>query len=252
MRRLFWVSFLLCGFAIAKTPYHIAICGVSRSSEDLELVLELSDSVLIKKCQDKKLDASIRITPKNIEAYGSKSLILSQKRRGSRLSESQAEKFVQALLKRLGEPRPQPIVEDKAVSPVEIPSPDSGEELVERLSEIVPEIAESISNKQWHIESLASVDQWNNQLSTKAYPGVQLGARYRFLEDWELDSRLAFGTSAFQVSDQIAWNQQLFVSLGAGRRFELGHGFSILARTGYLYWGRFLMPLRFLNFDAMT
>lgn len=244
MLRWFVCVFLISGLIWAKNPYHIAVCGLSRSAEEIELALELIDDVLVKKCGDKKLDASIKMHPNSIEVHGPGGLIFSQKR-----SEHQTQKLIAALLKRLGDPKPKAKIEDLTPTP----SPPSGEGSERREDYLIsispiPMLPSSTFAKatadtpdfshHYQIESLASIDQWNYQVSTKVYPGVQLGAKVE-LEQWEITTKAAFGTSAFQINSQIAWNQQVFANLNGGRKFELGAGFSIMPKAGYLFWGSF-------------
>lgn len=247
MLRWFVCAILVSGLLWARNPYHIAVCGMSRSAEELELALELIDDVLVKKCGDRKLDASIKMQPNFIEAYGPNGVIMSQKRTDQVLGEHQVNKFIVALLKRLAEPKPKAKIEE---SKIEKPREEVAivETLVIRHSEEAELTKESMDpglfrdarsdGWGWQIESLASIDQWNYQVSTKVYPGVQLGARVD-LEQWEISARAAFGTSAFQIDSQLAWNQQVFANLSGGRKFELGAGFSVMPKAGYLFWGSF-------------
>jgi hypothetical protein len=249
MFRLFLFGCLLASFLEAKTPYHIAVCGVSRSAEEIELALELIDNILVKKCSDKKLDASIKIQSNSIEAYGPGGLILSQRRSAQVLTEREANKFIVALLKRLAEPKPKAKVEEpkKIEDLTPNPSPPSGEGDIgigenyldqSSIHSFPSPLGGEGLGVRFQAESLVSVDQWNYQVSTKAYPGAQLGVRAQ-LEQWEIGSRAAFGTSAFQIGSQVAWNQQVFVGVTGGRKFELRYGFSVMPKAGYLFWGSF-------------
>ena len=247
MLRWFVCATLISGLLWAKNPYLIAVCGMSRSGEQIELALELIDDVLVKKCGDRKLDASIKMQANSIEAHGPRGLILSQKRSDQVLGEPQVNKFIVALLKRLAEPKPKAKIEEPKIE-----KPKEEEIVVHSLELRHSEETESTTESRdpgllrdarndaqsWQIESLASIDQWNYQISTKVYPGVQLGARVN-VEQWEITTKAAFGTSAFQVDNQIAWNQQVFANLSGGRKFELGHGFSVMPKGGYLFWGSF-------------
>lgn len=232
MAWFFWMFFLWAMSAPAKKPYYVSVCGVSRTSEEVELALELSERVLMKKCQDKNLDAEIKITSRNIEAFSSQGLLLvSRTKPNQGLSENQAKKFVSELLKKLEEKpeKKEEIILEKPEAPLPI------------FVEVTPPMMDVPEEQPgvWQLESLASLDQWNYRVSTKFYPGVQLGIQYRFLEDWELESRLAFGTSSFQVQDRIAWNQQFFVEAAVNRNFKLSEGCRIGPQIGYLYWGSF-------------
>ena len=111
------VSFLAVGVLWAKNPYYIAVCGLSRSAEELDLALEMTDGVLVKKCGDKKLDAQIRLTESQIEATGALGLILTRKRSEGVVGRDQARQFVMALLKRLQikPEKPKPKVEVQKV-----------------------------------------------------------------------------------------------------------------------------------------
>ena len=243
MCRLFVMGCLLLSWALAKTPYHIAVCGASRAAEELDMALELSAGVLVKKCQDKKLDAFIQVSAKDVHAYSGSNLILSHKRRAEQLTEQQAEQFIRALLKKLStKPEkivllpPPPKVPDAGVQSETISLESPSENTVQDLADA--ELQED-AEKKWQVETRVSVDQWDYQISTKPYPGVQLGMRYEFLEAWILDGKVAFGTSAFQVGDHVIWNQQLFVLMGMGRKFNWGEHGGLLPRVGYLYWGSF-------------
>lgn len=256
---MFWLLLLLClvsGFSLAKNPYYIAVCGISRNTEELELVLELTEGVLVKKCRDKKLDASIRLTNTHIEASGTQKIILQQKREGSVVTERKAQQFIAALIQRLE------VKEVKAEKPrvtepkieavkVEIPAIRHSEEIKPTTESKDPGLLRDAHNDEntWQIESLASIDQWNYQVSTTAYPGAQLAARIRIPDNWEIGTKAAFGTSAFQVGDQIAWNQQVFFALSGGKIFELGYGLSVMPKVGYLYWGSFSALNELPNFQ---
>ncbi|MEI6805215.1 MAG: hypothetical protein WCK49_01745 [Myxococcaceae bacterium] len=245
MFRLFLVGCLVLNCLWAKNPYHIAVCGMSRSSEELELALEFSDGVLVKKCQDKKLDASIKIVGSKIEAYGSQKIIFSQKRSGLVVTERQAKRFVSALIARLSKPAyaqvsvgkpPLAIGEGKIKS--EEPVAEIEALIVETVS-VPEEIPVPETPITYKFESLASIDQWTYEVSTKAYPGIQIGTQIELPGDWVVQAKSAFGTSAFQLGENIAWNQQVFFAANAGKKFEIGDGFSVMPKAGYLFWGSF-------------
>lgn len=237
--RLLFATCLVASGVLAKTHYRIAVCGVSRSSEELEMALELNDSVLVKPCDEKKLDAKIKIEPKAIKAFGGQGLLLSQSRTGALLTTAAARSFVNGLLKSLAK-KPEKLLLEK-------PKPEvvtRAEELVEENPEQEPEpmISQELvseSKIKWRLESLASLDQWSYQINSKFYPGFQMATQVELAQNWILQSRFAFGTSAFLVDEQKFWNQQLSLELSTSKLFELETAWRLGPRLGYLYWGSY-------------
>src|SRR3989338_6634331 len=199
MRYFFLILFWAHVSIGSKDLYYIAVCASSRSAEEVEMALELSSKVLVVKCEKQSQAFQIRINAHDIEVSLKGKLLFKQKKIGESVTEIEAKRFASALLRYLEKPvyiepkkaESQTIQKEEAAVVLTKPDPVVMIKPTPAAEARVPieEFDLPWEHKSWQLESLGSVDHWNYQIATKAYPGFQIAARWRFIESWELGLR---------------------------------------------------------------
>ncbi|MBH1988966.1 MAG: hypothetical protein I8H75_05220 [Myxococcaceae bacterium] len=237
---------LISGLVQAKAHYEVGICGISRTLEQVELALYSNEQVFLKNCSEPKLDARIRMKFDLLEARTQEGRTLLTQRVTLKNKEAVPSQFVRELIKILSMDKKPP--RELGTPAVLLEHTSIKEQPEEKASEIpipsealLPLSSGSILSvhQSWKIEgtSSASLERWNDQLSTKLYPGFQLDLQFQWQPRLRLNSGFSFGSSAFQVRQEQVWNQQYRYTFNAVYPFSWHSGVFVGPKLGYFYWG---------------